>query len=297
MKKVLVLCAAMMAAVFSAKAEVSFGYDAGFDLVTSYLWRGQYNGGLSFQPDVEFGYDGEHTSLRVGAWANLGVSDWMFHKQGWDAGQGQEEPAGYTKFMPEIDIVGSFTACGLSVGFNHYYYCDGTSFFNWKSVADIDAEGGTSTTEVWAGYNFNHFFGSKAGAYINWYTTVAGGDLVYDEAGDPKRAWSSYLEIGYDYTFEDVGVTVGAQVGMSPWRSDNMYSNEKFAVTNISLKIDKEWEFDHFSLNLFAQGSLNPNGLVTDKNLEEYNIYINKAGDEKLYLQKLNGVVGLGIWF
>jgi hypothetical protein len=95
----------------------------------------------------------------------------------------------------------------------------------------------------------------------------------------------------------DGGVTVGAQVGMSPWRSDNMYSNEKFAVTNISLKIDKEWEFDHFSLNLFAQGSLNPNGLVTDKNLEEYNIYINKAGDEKLYLQKLNGVVGLGIWF
>lgn len=283
MKKVLVLVAAVMAVVMSAKAEVEFAYDAGAELVSAYIWRGQYNGGLSLQPDLEIGYDGSYSSLRIGAWGNIGASDWMFKK---DQGDG----TGYTKFMPEIDIVGSFTACGLSVGFNHYYYCDGTSFFNWKSVADIDAEGGTSTTEVWAGYNFNHFFGSKAGAYINWYTTVAGGDLVYDEAGDPKRAWSSYLEIGYEYCFEDAGVTLGAQVGMSPWKSD-LYGNDKFAVTNVSLKINKDWEFEHMTLSLFGQGTVNPNGI------DKTNVFVNAAGDDKLYQQKLNGVIGLGFWF
>lgn len=283
MKKVLVMAAALIAAVCSTKAEVEFAYDAGAELVSSYIWRGQYNGGLSLQPDLEIGYDGSHSSLRIGAWGNIGASDWMFKK---DQGDG----TGYTKFMPEIDIVGSFTACGLSVGFNHYYYCDGTSFFNWKSVADIDAEGGTSTTEVWAGYNFNHFFGSKAGAYINWYTTVAGGDLVYDEAGDPKRAWSSYLEIGYEYCFEDAGVTLGAQVGMSPWKSD-LYGNDKFAVTNVSLKINKDWEFEHMTLSLFGQGTVNPNGI------DKTNVFVNAAGDDKLYQQKLNGVIGLGFWF
>ena len=283
MKKVLVMAAALVAAVCSAKSEVEFAYDAGAELVSSYIWRGQYNGGLSLQPDLEIGYDGEHTSFRAGVWANIGASDWMFKK---DQGDG----TGYTKFMPEIDIVGSFTACGLSVGFNHYYYCDGTSFFNWKSVADIDAEGGTSTTEVWAGYNFNHFFGSKAGAYINWYTTVAGGDLVYDEAGDPKRAWSSYLEIGYEYCFEDYGITLGAQVGMSPWKSD-LYGNDKFAVTNVSLKINKDWEFEHMTLSLFGQGTVNPNGI------DKTNVFVNAAGDDKLYQQKLNGVIGLGFWF
>ncbi len=300
MKRVLVLVAAVMAVVASAKAEVAFAYEAGAELVSAYIWRGQYNGGLSFQPEALVGYDGEHTSFRIGAWGNLGSSDWMFRK---DQGDG----TGFTRFMPELDIIGSFTACGLSVGFNHYYYCDGSNFLSWKKDVDlivIDPETGeqsvntTSTTEVWAGYNFAHFFGDKAGAYINWYTMVAGNDFIDDEAtGNKKRAWSSYLEVGYDYTFEDVGITLGAQVCMSPWASE-LYGNSKFAVTNISLKLDKEWEFDHFSLNLFAQGSLNPDGMVTDPNSPDYNVVRWKAaGDDKLYIQRLNGVIGLGIWF
>ena len=52
MKKVLVLAAAMVAVVMSAKAEVEFAYDAGAEVVSSYIWRGQYNGGLSLQPEA-----------------------------------------------------------------------------------------------------------------------------------------------------------------------------------------------------------------------------------------------------
>ena len=63
-------------------------------------------------------------------------------------------------------------------------------------------------------------------------------------------------------------------------------------MTNISLKIDKEWEFNHVTLALFAQGILNPDGVNKD------NAVLPKtADDEKLYKQKLNGVIGLGIWF
>lgn len=291
MKKVLVLVAAVMAVVASANAKAAFAYEAGAEIVSAYIWRGQYNGGLSFQPEVLFGYDGEHTALRLGAWSSLGSSDLMFRK---DQGDG----TGFTRFMPELDIIGSFTACGLSVGFNHYYYCDGSNFFNWKSVAEIAEQGGTSTTEVWAGYNFSHFFGDKAGAYINWYTTVAGNDLIIEETtGEARRAWSSYLEVGYDYTFESVGITLGAQVGMSPWASD-LYGNSKFAVTNVSAKFDKEWELDKCSINLFLQGSINPDGLVTDPNSPSYNLLLWKAaGDDKLYTQRLNGVIGIGFWF
>ena len=275
MKKVLVFCAAMMAAVFSAKAEISFGYDAGFDIVTSYIWRGQYNGGLSFQPDAEFGYDGTHTSLRVGAWANIGASDWMFQKQ--------------SLFMPELDIVGRFTSYGLTVGFNHYYYFGGSNFFSWKSVEALDAdESNTSTTEVWAGYNVGDV--TPVGLYFNWYTTVAGQDLVYNENGDPKRAWSSYFEFGYNHTWENIGLTLGGVIGMSPWESP-IYGNEKFAVTNITVKLDKEWELGPVTLDLYAQGTLNPDGINKE------NVIIWKAGDDKLYNQKLNGCIGLGVWF
>ena len=291
MKKFTLLCAAMVAAVMTAKAEVEFAYDAGAEIVSSYIWRGQYNGGLSFQPDLEIGYDGEHTSLRAGVWANIGASDWGFRKglpTYTDVDGIEIDPN--TRFMPELDVVLSFSTYGLTVGFNHYYYCDGSNFFSWQSVDNLDANGNTSTTEVWAGYNFGHSFGDKAGAYINWYTTVAGQDLRYDENGDPKRAWSSYFEVGYDYTFEGIGLTLGAVVGMSPWESP-IYGNDKFAVTNISLKINEEWEFEHVTLDLFAQGSLNPDGINKD------NVFIKASGDEKLYNQKLNGVIGLGIWF
>lgn len=284
----------MMAAVCSAKAEVSFAYDAGADIVGAYLWRGQYLGGLSFQPNLAVGYDGEKSSLRIGAWGNVGASDYMFRK---DAGDG----TGFTRFVPEVDIVGQFDALGLSVGFNHYYYCDGSNFFSWKQ-ADLFDENGevktTTTTEVWAGYNFGYFFGNKAGAYINWYTTVAGGDFNYDEATDTyKRAYSSYMEVGYEMCFENVGITIGAQVGMSPWKSE-MYGNEKFAVVNVSAKINKEWELDKVTIDLYAQGSINPNGLVTDKNDPNYNLLLLKAaGDDKIGMQKLNGTIGLGFWF
>ena len=279
MKKVLVLVAAMMAVVLSAKAEVEFAYEAGADLVSAYLWRGQYNGGLSFQPEGLVGFDANDGNIefRAGVWANIGASDWMFKKDGLVI------PDTYnpnTQFMPEVDFIASVTAYGASLGYNAYYYCN---------------DGSNHTSELWVGYNFSHFFGEYAGAYINWYTTIAGGgDLKpAPTLTDPLRevqAFSTYIELGYDYTFEDYGLTLGAQVGLSPWESP-IYGNDKFACTNLSLKVNKEWEFEYLTLDLYAVGSLNPDGINKD------NVYISAAGDDKLYNQKLNGCIGVGVWF
>ena len=285
MKKVLVLVAAVMAVVLSAKAEVEFAYDAGAELVSAYIWRGQYNGGLSFQPDLELGFDANDGAVefRAGVWANLGASDWKFVNNQLPY---VDEELNYidpnTRFMPEVDFMARVSFFGASVGYNAYYYCN---------------DGSDHTQELWFGYNFSHFFGDKAGAYINWYTTIAGGgdrmletDLKKIAQGILERqAMSTYIELGYDYSF-DFGLTVGGQIGISPWESP-LYGNEKFAVTNLSLKLTQEWEFEHVTLDLFAQGSLNPDGL------DKESAYINGSGDEKLYNQKLNGCIGLGIWF
>lgn len=283
MKKVLVLVAAVMAVVLSAKAEVEFAYEAGAEIVSAYIWRGQYNGSLSFQPTASVGLNAldEAVQFRAGVWASLGASDWNFKS---DKGDGK----GFTKFMPEVDVMLSATAYGASVGFNHYYYCDGSNFFSWQSVEDLDLYGHSSTTEFWVGYDFSHFF--DVGAYINWYTTIAGQDLVYDENDVPRRAWSTYIELGYDYTWENIGLTLGGQLGISPWASD-LYGNSKFAVTNISVKLNKEFEIGPCTIDIFAQGSLNPDGVTTQ------NALIPGAGDDKLYKQKLNAVLGCGFWF
>ena len=286
MKKVLVLVAAMMAVVLSAKAEVNFAYEAGAEIVSAYIWRGQYNGGLSFQPEALVGFDAQDEAIqfRAGVWANLGASDWAFKKDG------LEIPDVYnpnTYFVPEVDFIASVSAFGASLGYNAYYYCN---------------DGSDHTSELWVGYNFSHLFGDKAGAYINWYTTIAGGGDRYVEISSAmgfvkeKQAFSTYIELGYDYTFEDLGLTLGAQLGMSPWVSP-LYGNDKFAVTNISLKVNKEWAFDAVTLDLFATGSLNPDGLVGDSKDPAYNVFVNGAGDDKIGIQKLNGAIGLGIWF
>ena len=287
-KKVLVMVAAMMAAVSSAKAQLfEFTYDAGFEAVSSYIWRGMYNGGLSFQPDLEIGFNAldEGIQFRFGTWATVGASDWKFRFNGDpypDLDGNMINPN--TRFMPEIDVFGNLILFGAKIGFTHYYYFGGTPYFSGLE------ESNGSQTEIQVGYNFNHFFGNHAGAYFNWYSVIAGSDAVYNDLGEARRAWSSYLEVGYDYVFEDAGVTLGGVVGMSPWESP-LYGNSKFAVVNVSLKLNKEWEFDKVTLDLFGQATVNPDGINRN------NVFVNTAGDEKLYVQRLNGTIGLGVWF
>ena len=157
MKKLLVFSVALMATILSAKAEVEFAYEAGAEIVSSYIWRGMYNGGLSFQPEglVGFNAQDEAIQFRAGVWASLGASDWKFKTDGVKLG---DEFNPNTHFMPEVDFIASLTAYGASVGFNEYYYCD---------------DGSTHNSEIWFGYNFGHFFGEYAGAYFNWYTVVS----------------------------------------------------------------------------------------------------------------------------
>ncbi len=286
MKKVLVSLLAMVVTTVAVAQEksIEFAYEAGAELTSAYLWRGQYNGGLSFQPEALVGFDTEHTSFRIGAWASLGASDWKFRKATSD------DQAG-TEFYPEVDIEASFTFYGLTLGATHYYYGDG-NFFNWKHDLDeINADG--SQTEVQIGYNFADLLDFPL--YINWYTMVAGADIDEKETEtegevDLKRAYSSYIELGYDFSLP-YEITLGLQVGMTPWKSFYTDYEGGFAVNNVSARIEKPWSIgDICEISLFAQGSINTYKMTKD------NVFISGVADEKLY-QRLNGCIGVGIWF
>ena len=284
MKKICTIVVALVATVSMAKAQIiDFAYEAGAEVVSAYLWRGQYDGGLSFQPTASVGFNllEESIQFRVGAWGNLGASDWKFRF-------GLPEDAeGYnpnTYFVPEVDIFATLNVFGLTAGFTHYYYFGGTPFFS-----RLNDDGG-SQTEVQLGYNFGTL--TPIGLYFNWYTMVAGNDAWYDSEDIAHRAWSSYIELGYDLELP-LDFTIGVQVGMTPWRS--LYTDYEggFAVNNISLRLGKTWEVgDVCEIELFGQGALNTYGLNKD------NVFISEAGDYKLgNAQKLNGCLGLGVWF
>lgn len=285
MKKRSLIMLALVAMCICPKLQaVEFAYEAGAEIVSSYMWRGQYNGGLSFQPDLEVGYDGDLTSLRVGAWGNIGASDWKFQKGLPENENGNPN----TYFVPEIDVMLNFSISGLTIGATHYYYFGGSPFFNWGKFDPIEGSAGTSQTEVSLTYDFSQNI-DFLHLSLNWNTMVAGDDLIEQEDGTLKRAFSSYFEARYDQPLP-FDLTLSAAVGFSPWASD-VYGNGKFAFTNLFLKLNKEWEFDICTIDLFAQGSLNPD------RVNRLNAFVSAAGDDKIGVQKLNGCIGLGVWF
>ncbi|MBO5553341.1 MAG: hypothetical protein J5937_03990 [Paludibacteraceae bacterium] len=286
MKK-LVLCMAVLVSSLQVMAEIKFGYDAGAEIVSSYIWRGQYNGGLSFQPNATVGFDAadEKVSFRIGAWGSVGASDWKFRFNQPERLDGSNPN---TYFVPEVDLLATLNIYGLNLGATHYYYFGGTPFFS-----GLEEDGG-SQTEVSLGYDFGVL--SPVGLYFNWYTMVAGNDCYYEGLlGDAKRAWSSYIEVGYKQELP-LGFSAELQVGMTPWRStytdyDDGWNGKGFAVTNIAARLGKEFETEFCTIDLFLSGSINP------YNLNKENAFVWKAGDDKLYQQKVNGTIGVGIWF
>lgn len=297
MKKFFFLAVFMTAGIMSVQAQdIKFGYDAGAEVVSSYIWRGQYNGGLSFQPTGAVGFDAldEKIQFRVGAWASLGASDWKFrfNFQPDPLHPINPEINPNTYFIPELDVFGTFSAYGVWVGFTHYYYFGGTPYF-----AGLEDDGG-SQTEVSVGFNLGDVV-PGIGLYFNWNTMIAGNDAYYVEEQTmtggieevAHRAYSTYFEVGYNQELP-YGMCIGAAVGMSPWRSLYTDYQEGFAVNNIQLRFGKTWELGEIcSLELYALGTLNTFGLNKD------NIFIWEAGDLKLYKQRLNGCIGLGVWF
>ncbi len=278
---------AVLVSSLQVMAEIKFGYDAGAEIVSSYIWRGQYNGGLSFQPNATVGFDAadEKVSFRIGAWGSVGASDWKFRFNQPERLDGSNSN---TYFVPEVDLLATLNIYGLNLGATHYYYFGGTPFFS-----GLEEDGG-SQTEVSLGYDFGVL--SPVGLYFNWYTMVAGNDCYYEGLlDDAKRAWSSYIEVGYKQELP-LGFSAELQVGMTPWRStytdyDDGWNGKGFAVTNIAARLGKEFETEFCTIDLFLSGSINP------YNLNKENAFVWEAGDDKLYQQKINGTIGVGIWF
>jgi len=284
MKKIFTLFIAVMAVVMSAEADDGFAYEAGAEVVSAFVWRGQYNGGLSFQPTANIGFNAldEKIQFRIGAWGSIGASDWKFQKGLPNPDAEGNNPNTY--FVPEVDLTASLQLWGLTLGATHYYYFGGTPFFS-----KLEDDGG-SQTEIMAGYHFGQML--NLGLYFNWYTMIAGNDCWYDASDVAHRAWSSYIEIGYDLELP-FDMTLGVQIGMTPWKS--MYTDYEgtFAVNNLQVRFGKTWELgDVCELELYGLGSLNTYGI------NKTNCYVNAAGDYKLgTAQKLNGCIGVGVWF
>lgn len=204
----------------ASEPESLWSFSAGADLVSSYLWRGQYNAGASFQPSVGVSCG----PVSLGAW---GSSDF----------------SGENK---EVDLSLSFAKGGFSVALTDYFYPGQGGFFEW------DEDKTCHQLELALGYDF----GEKTNVPISllWGTMLAGDDL----ASDGDRQFSSYFEVAYTFPVKMVNVEVAA--GFTPFDSFYQVDTDGFNMVNLSVKGSYDIKFtDAFSLPVFAQFVLNPN--------------------------------------
>ena len=205
-------------------------YGADINLVANYIWRGLYVGGPSVQASANVGYGG----LFVDMWWNVGSTDWAF--------QG---------FLPEVDISVGFSRWGFRLFVIHMCYFDGTGLFDFKQAAPGQPG---NTTELRASYKVS----SKLPLSILWCTRFTSRDGYLLDDGTVKRAWSSYLELGYDFALP-YDMTLSARLGMTPWKSLYTGYQGDFAVNNIALTLRKDWSLSaHCGLHLSADLMLNP---------------------------------------
>ena len=190
------------------------------DIVSSYIWRGQDLGSTSIQPTLGIDYKG----LSLTAWGSYGLTD----------------PAD-TK---EFDLTLGYSVGGFNIGVTDYWLNAGgdpeNRYFRYNAH---------STNHVFEA-NIGYDFGV---ASLQWYTNFAGNDGVNN---DGKRAYSSYVEANIPFKLGSVDWT--ATAGAVPFATD-YYGTTEFAVTNLSLRADKEIKVtDSFSIPIFGQVTANP---------------------------------------
>ena len=267
-----------MEVIPSKKKESLFSWSASALVTSNYIWRGLYVGGPSVQLDATVGYAGFFANV----WWNVGASDWTF-----------------SALNPEVDVAIGFSRWGLSVYYLHCFYFDryadgGMSrFFDFRN----NTQGGT--TGEWRVIYNRPVYTNKRG----WTTSVNGlcavrtfsRDGYYAEVNGEevwKRAYSTYIEVGVDQTF-DHNWSLAARVGITPAKSLYTAYQGNFAVALVGLKLTKSWELGDKArgerreagrLDAFAHVMLQP----WQVNKDNLILPIGQAGG-----QKLNVAVGL----
>ena len=242
--------------------ELDLSFEVGADLVSSYLWRGQNLGGLSIQPYASVAWKG----LYLSGWASIGADNWTFEN-----------------INPELDITIGYDNYGVQLDLTHLYYFGGEPYFPKGGFQAEPLEESSSTMEAHAGLHLGELI-EFLPLSIDWYTTIYGADYFINDEGNAQRAWSTYIQVGYDFTLP-LDLTLGAYVGFTPWKGyysgyEEVWKNAKtVAINNLHLRLSRDFELKGLGLGFWAECMLNCYGIdktnvtteLADKSNQRFN--------------------------
>lgn len=214
----------LLCGVSEAQADPKVRVRAGADIVSSYIWRGSYNAGASFQPALSASIAG----VTLGAWGSMDFT-----------GQGRKE----------VDLSLSYSIKGFTVGITDYWW-QGEGAFNYFHYAH-----GT-TAHRWEANLAYQLPVEKFPLVISWNTMFAGADV--DSEG--RQCYSTYIELMYPFTVGKL-IDMTAFVGATPWYSPSILPSENrgFSVCNVGVSAQYAIKCsDQFSIPIFSRLMFNP---------------------------------------
>jgi hypothetical protein len=225
MKK-LILTTVLAVFVFTTKAQDKtngLNFSVGADVVSSYIWRGDYLSAAGIQPHIGLDIAG----FSIGAWGSTDFTG---------------------AASKEVDFTIGYEITGLSLAVTDYWIVnqdDGNRYFNYD-----DKKGSAHVFEAALGYTLPV---QSFPLSLSWNTVFAGADGVN---GKGKKAFSTYIEASCPFAIKEVALD--AAIGLSPWET-SFYTSNSFSVVNISLKACREIRItENFALPLFGQLIVNP---------------------------------------
>ncbi|MDR1524511.1 MAG: hypothetical protein LBS79_04500 [Tannerella sp.] len=222
MKRIVLKKSAMLAVAFLTTGSLAKAQEvevsAGGDIVSSYIWRGQYLGGVSIQPGASVSVAG----LSLAAWGSVGYD---------------------SNDTKEFDFTIGYGTGGFSVAITDYWFNTLNANDEINNYFDYAAHTTAHIFEATLGYDFGP-------AAIVWNTNFAGADYKAD--GD--RAFSTYIEASAPFKLG--GLDLKGEVGLTPW--DGVYSDKfnivNIGVTvGKEIRISES-----FSLPAFTKITFNP---------------------------------------
>ena len=265
------ICLLQIPLLANAEEESRFSWSASATMTSNYIWRGLYCGGPSLQLDATVNYAGFYANM----WWNVGATDWTF-----------------SAFNPELDLMIGFSRWGLNINYLYCFYFDQypdgtpTRFFDFRN----HPRGGGGTTGEWrVSYRVSDKI--PLSCLVAFRTFGRDGYMLN---GELKRAYSTYIELGYDFALGE-NWQLDTRVGFTPAKSIYTRFEGDFAVTLVGLKLHKTWAVSGERreakgvgpvVKAFAHVMLQP-WQVTKENLIRP---ITAAGD-----QKLNMAVGCSV--
>jgi uncharacterized protein (TIGR02001 family) len=168
MKKIIVAIVVLVCTMnVKAQEESGVDFSVNADIVSSYVWRGLYQGGgASIQPGLSLSVNG----FSIGAWGSSNFS-------------------GGNK---EVDFTVGYEIAGLSLAVTDYWW-EGEGAFNYFKYEDAHhfeaSLGYTLPTESFP-------------LSLSWNTMFAGADTK----ADGKRASSTYISATYPFSIKSVGL-------------------------------------------------------------------------------------------